>query len=95
MGVLVAGIGAGLLVSSCASHTLIQKTGSDQDIARDIRWELRKDPRFEMVTAICAEGVVTLEGRVASKAIEDEAIHLAEAQGRAVRVVSRIEVRPR
>ena len=84
-----------LLLPSCSSTTAIQKAGSDQDISRDIRWELRKDSRFELVTATCAEGVITLEGRVASKTEEGEALHLAEAHSHGYRVVSRIEVRPR
>jgi hypothetical protein len=84
-----------LLLPSCSSTTAIQKAGSDQDISRDIRWELRKDSRFELVTATCTEGVITLEGRVASKTEEGEALHLAEAHSHGYRVVSRIEVRPR
>jgi len=48
-----------------------------------------------LVNAACIEGVVTLDGRVASKAIEEEAVRLAENRGRGARVVSKLEIRPR
>ena len=85
----------GFLLPACAPHTPIQKAGADQDIARDINWELRKDSRFEQVTASCVEGTVTLQGRVASKPVEEEALRLAESHSRGARVVSKIEIRPR
>lgn len=85
----------GLLLPACSPGTLIQKAGADQDIARDINWELRKDPRFELVSASCIESLVTLQGRVASKPIEEEALRLAESRSHGARVVSKLEIRPR
>jgi len=79
----------------CGPRTEIQKAGLDQDIARDISWELRKEPRFADVSVFCAEGLVTLQGRVESKTVETEAVRRAESRSRTARVVSKLEIRPR
>ena len=73
----------------------MQKAGSDQDIARDVSWELRKDSRFADVTVFCTEGVVTLQGRVENRIAEAEAVRVAESRSRMAKVVSRLEIRPR
>lgn len=94
-------VGVALLVllaiahPGCGPRTEIQKAGLDQDIARDVNWELRKEARFADVNAFCAEGVVTLQGRVDSKAVEEDALRVAQARSRTGRVVSKLQIRPR
>jgi osmotically-inducible protein OsmY len=73
----------------------VEKAGRDQDITRDIRWELRKDRRFDTVSVACVEGVVTLEGRVDTKQAESDAVQVAISQARGSHVVTKIEIRPR
>lgn len=80
---------------ACGPKTQVQKAGLDQDIARDISWELRKEPRFADVNVFCAEGAVTLQGRVDSKAVEEEAVRIAGSRSRGGRVESKLEIRPR
>jgi len=60
-----------------------------------VNWELRKEARFSDVNAFCAEGIVTLQGRVDSKAVEEDALRVAQVRSRAARVVSKLQVRPR
>ena len=84
-----------MLHPGCGPRTEIQKAGLDQYIARDVSWELRKEPRFADVTVFCAEGLVTLQGRVESRAVESEALRVAESRSRMARVVSKLEIRPR
>jgi len=84
-----------LLLPGCAARTQVQKAGADQDIARDVSWELRKDARFSDVNAFCAQGVVTLKGRVDTKGAEADAIKTAESSSHGGRVVSQLEIRPR
>jgi osmotically-inducible protein OsmY len=79
----------------CAPSTPARKAGTDQEIAKDINWELRKDPRLEGVTAYCADGRVTLEGRVSDRAAADEALRLARRRARGGEVVDKLDVRPR
>jgi osmotically-inducible protein OsmY len=83
------------LLLSCGPHTAVQKAGGEQEVARDISWELRKDPRFGDVNVYCTEGVVTLQGRVDTKVVEQDAIRVATYQGRGARVVSKLVIRPR
>ena len=84
------------LLPGCAAKTEVQKAGSDQDIARDVSWELRKDRRFELaVNVFCVEGTVTLTGRVDSREAEADAIRVAQSRSRGGRVVSKLEIRPR
>ena len=85
----------GFLLLGCAPRTDVQKAGTDQDIARDISWELRKDARFEALNVFCGEGTVTLTGRVPSKEAEADALRIAGSRSRGLRVVSTIEIRPR
>jgi hypothetical protein len=95
-------IGGGLLLAllvllqpGCGPRSEIQKAGLDQDIARDVSWELRKDPRFSDVNVLCTGGVVTLQGRVDSPAIEADAIRVAGSRSHGARVGSKLEIRPR
>jgi osmotically-inducible protein OsmY len=92
--VLVAAFAA-IFLSGCAPSTPVQKAGHDQDIARDINWELRRDIRFTSINAFCIQGVVTLEGRVDNKQAESDAIQVANAYSRGAHVVSKLEVRAR
>jgi len=84
-----------LLQPGCGPRSEVQKAGLDQDIARDVSWELRKDPRFSDVNVLCSEGVVTLRGRVDSRAIEADAVKAAESRSRRAQVTSKLEIRPR
>jgi hypothetical protein len=84
-----------LCLWGCTPRTPIQKAGQDQEIARDIHLELRKDARFEHVNAFCVDYVVTLEGRVSSKAEEAEAVRIAGTRARGAPLYSRLEIRPR
>ena len=84
-----------LLQPGCGPRSEIQKAGLDQDIARDVSWELRKDPRFSDVNVLCSDGTVTLQGRVDSRAIEADAVKVAESRSRRARVASKLEIRPR
>ena len=84
-----------LLLSCCAPTTQVQKAGTDQDIARDVSWELRKDPRFQDINALCSGGVVTLQGRVDTKAVEADALKTARASSHGANVISSLQIRPR
>jgi hypothetical protein len=84
-----------LLLPGCAPSTPVRKAALDQDIARDVNWELRKDARFAEVIASCTSGTVTLRGRVDSKAAESNAVQTALSGSRGSRVVSELEIRPR
>jgi osmotically-inducible protein OsmY len=92
LAILLLAVGA---IPSCAPRTPVQRAGEDQEIVRDICWELRKDARFNDVILSCTERVVTLSGRVDLKAFSDEACAIARTRGRGAEVVNRIEVRPR
>ena len=94
LGGLLAALAASTLLS-CGPRTPVQKAGEDQEIARDISWELRKDPRLEDVSVSCVDGVVTLSGRVDGQADSEKALDLAESWGRGAQVVNRLEIRPR
>jgi osmotically-inducible protein OsmY len=93
-GVAIAALVA-LLLPGCAAKTQVQKAGADQDIARDVSWELRKNPRLADVNALCSDGVVTLLGRVDSKAVEADAVKSAESSSHGSKVVSKLDIRPR
>jgi hypothetical protein len=84
-----------LVLPACAPPTQVQKAGLDQDIARDINWELRKDRRLEEVSAYCIDRVVTLEGHVSDPPSLEEALRIARAYSRGAPVVSNLDLRPR
>jgi osmotically-inducible protein OsmY len=83
------------LLWGCASPTQIGKAANDQDVARDVSWELRKDARLSDVTVGCAGGTVTLKGRVDSRAAEADAVRIAQSSAHGGRVISELEIRPR
>ncbi len=81
---------------SCASPaTPTARAGADQEIARAINWELRKDARFADVVAYCVDGTVRLQGRVADAAAAQDALRLARARARGGQVLLQLDVRPR
>jgi hypothetical protein len=86
-------LGLALLLPACAPKTEFQKAGTDQEIARDILWEMRNDPRLREVRVTCVHETVTLEGRVSDAAARQAAEDLA--RGRASAVVNKLEVKPR
>ncbi len=83
------------VAGSCGPRTPVEKAGRDQEIAKDVQWELRKDARFAQVNPFCVDHVVTLEGRVSTQAEEAEAVRIANLRSRGAPVRSRLEVRPR
>ncbi len=85
---------AASMALACAPRTAVQKAGEDQEIVRDICWELR-EPRFAAVCVFCVDRVITLSGRVDSQADADTVFNTALSQGRGAQVVNRLLVRPR
>ena len=79
---------------SCAPRTPVQKAGADQEIVRDICWELRA-PRFARVHVSCSDGVITLEGVVDRPEDAETVRRVVRAQGRGAAVVDRLQVCPR
>lgn len=88
-------LAAALLLPSCAPKTTIQKAGSDQEIATEILWEYRKDPRFAEIRVSCVEKLITLEGRVPDQAALDTALAIARTHARSSTVTHKLEIRPR
>jgi len=86
---------AAALVPACAPPTSVQKAGEDQEIVRDIGWELRGNPRFADVQVTCVDRVITLSGRVDTRADADAVCGTARSRGRGAPVVNRLTVRPR
>ena len=83
-------------MAACSSPaTAGARAGADQEVARSINWELRKDPRFAEVVAYCVDGVVRLQGRVADAAAAQDALRLARARARGGQVLLQLDVRPR
>lgn len=86
---------AAALVPACAPRTSVQKAGEDQEIVRDIGWELRGNPRFADVQVACTDRVITLSGRVDTRADADAVYNTSLSKGRGAPVVNRLTVRPR
>ena len=84
-----------LLLSSCGPSTPARRVADDQDITRDILWELRKDPRMAAVRVTCVERTVTLEGTVPDRAALDEAIRVAALKAGGARLLSSLVIRAR
>jgi hypothetical protein len=82
-------------IPACAPRTPIQRAGEDQEIVRDICWELRKEPRFDNVAVFCVDHVITLSGRVDLKTFSDQSYNIALSKGRGAQVVNRLEVQAR
>ena len=81
------------LLPACAPRTAVQSAGIDQEIARDILWEMRRDPRLKDVRVTCFDEAVTLEGLVADPPARQAAEDLARS--RASKVVNKIAIKPR
>lgn len=90
---LAALVAVALLLPACAPKTAVQAAGADQEIARDILWELRRDPRLKDVRVTCFEEIVTLEGLVADPAARQAAEDLARSH--ASKVLNKLTVKPR
>jgi osmotically-inducible protein OsmY len=83
-------------LGACGPSAPARRMADDQDITRDILWELRKDPRMAAVRVTCVERVVTLEGTVADRPALDDAVRVATRNaGLGARVVSSLVIRPR
>ncbi len=67
----------------------------DQEIVRDIKWQLQKEPRFAEVLVACEGRVVTLTGRVTSAPASADAEKLAAGTRDVGRVVNKVEVKPK
>lgn len=85
---------ASVAVPACAPRTPVQKAGADQEIVRDICWELR-DPRFARVHVSCVDGVLTVGGLVDRPEDAEAVREVVRSRGRGAAVVERLEVRPR
>ena len=85
-----------LLLGSCAPAQPSRRMAEDQDITRDILWELRKDPRMSAVRVTCVERVITLEGTVPDRSTLDDAVRVAtQKAGLGARIVSSLVIRAR
>ncbi|HXX94309.1 MAG TPA: hypothetical protein VEN81_11805 [Planctomycetota bacterium] len=93
--VWLVGLAGLLLAAGCSGGSQAQKAALDQDVARDVNWELRKDARFAEVHASCAGGIVALRGRVDSRGVEADALKIAQTSAHGARVLSELEIRPR
>ena len=65
-----------VFVGACGPSTPGARTADDQDVTRDLLWEFRKDPRLSDVRVTCYDRTITLEGTVADRASQDEALRL-------------------
>ncbi len=83
------------LVAGCISKTPGGRVADDQDITRDILWEIRKDPRLGAVRVSCVDRTVTLEGTVPDRAALDEALRIAALKAGGARLLSSLVIRPR
>ena len=81
-------------LSGCPS-TPIERSGTDMEISRDIKWELRKDKRFEDIRVTCINRLVTLKGRVDDKQAVDDAFTIARSLARGATVLPRLLIRAR
>ena len=88
---LIPGILLGLL-SGCSS-TSTERAGTDQEITVAIKWELRKDQRFEDVDVTCVNQIVTLKGRVDDKQAASDAFKIARSLSRGAMVYPRLVIR--
>lgn len=87
-------LAAAAAVPACRPCTPVQKAGADQEIVRDICWDLR-EPRFERVHVSCVDGVVTLEGAVDRPEDAEAVRQVVRSRGRGASLVDRLVVRPR
>jgi hypothetical protein len=82
-------------VQGCGPSTPGRRLADDQDITRDILWELRKDPRLGAVRVTCVDRIVTLEGTVPDRASLDEALRVAALHAGGARLLSSLMIRAR
>lgn len=67
----------------------------DQEITRDILWELQQDERFADIRVTCKDGVVSLDGVVTDESDHDRAKSLAGRISGVKDVHSRLRLRSR
>lgn len=67
----------------------------DEEITRDIVWELQRDERFVDVRVTCKDGVASLDGIVMSDSDRDQAKSLAGRVSGVREVRSRLRLRSR
>ena len=83
-----------VLLPGCAAKASTQ-AGSDMEISRNIKLEMRKDPRFKDVQVVCEKGVVTLRGRVDDLKTARDAVDICKSCSPNPRIMMRLDVRPR
>lgn len=86
---------AATMVASCGgrAHRATDDIALDKDVETKILWHMKGDARFDEVRPECADGVVTLRGRVPSRAASDEAFRIALEENRGRRVENMLEIR--
>jgi osmotically-inducible protein OsmY len=67
----------------------------DEEITRDIKWALHRDPRFADVRVTCKQGVAMLDGVVTTEADHDRARSIAWGVSGVQEVQSRVRLRSR
>lgn len=90
---IAAAVALALLLPACAPKTAFESAGTDQEIARDILWEMRRDPRLKDVRVTCEKENVTLDGVVGDPEAREAAETLA--RNRSSKVLNKIMVKPR
>lgn len=83
------------ILGACTPSTPAARVADDQDLTRDILWELRKDPRLAKVSVTCVDRTLTLTGTVPDRASLDEAIRIASLKAGGARILSSLLIRPR
>jgi osmotically-inducible protein OsmY len=67
----------------------------DQEITRDILWELQREERFADIRVTCKDGIVSLDGMVTDESDHDQAKSLARRISGVKDVRSRLRIRSR
>jgi osmotically-inducible protein OsmY len=67
----------------------------DQEIQRDLSWQLHGNPRFANIRISCVQGVVTLEGMVTDESDRDLARRIARDIPGVRDVKSQLQLRSR
>ena len=83
-----------VLLPGCAAKASTQ-AGTDMEISRDIKLEMRKDPRFKDVQVVCENGVVTLRGRVDDLKTAQDAADICKSCAPSPRIMMNLDIRPR
>jgi osmotically-inducible protein OsmY len=88
-----------LLIAAAAGCAGVRRSedplARDQEITRDVQWNLHGDARFERVLVSCNQGVVALEGTVTDEVDKAEAERIARRVTSVREVRSNLRVRSR